>query len=79
VSKKRKIVEVTWEDSAGDNGGWRDRRAGKPATITAKSVGYLYERSKTQAVVIPHKTNSGQALGTLAIPTSAIRKIRRLK
>jgi hypothetical protein len=77
--KKRKILAVTWEDSASDGGGWHRPEDDKPGTILAYSVGYLYERNKQHIVLIPHKTNTGQALGTLAIPTSAVRKIKRLR
>lgn len=82
MSKKRKIVEVTWEDSASHGDGWKPLSAINFSTVTCVSIGHIYKRTGKQLHLAPHIVGVGpdqHGFGTLSIPTSAIRKIRRLR
>jgi len=73
---KMEIVEVEWIDSCGYND-WHDSGGLytiKPETIT--SLGYVAERRDKYIVITSSISDNNSNQGTLAIPTSAILKIR---
>jgi len=85
MSKKYKIVEVYWEDTANTAGWWSLTSGFKPIKDTIMvhpAVGYLVLDAKDHIVLSfcpeePHPNKSW--LGRLTIPKANIRQIKVLK
>lgn len=73
-------VEVTWEDSTMDRGGWRGIRSAKRVRgrTACTSVGLLLRNDK-RFVIVATTVHGGEVAGVATIPRSAVRKVRRLR
>jgi hypothetical protein len=75
--KKRHIVEIEWEDSAGYNSfAWISKRE-KLTPLIVHSVGYVHHEDKRHIELAPH-VSPDQTCGNMSIPRSAIRKVKKL-
>ena len=72
------IVRITWLDSAAaHNRPWiADNETVR--ALKCSSVGFLIEKNRRE-VIIAQSLNANQRGNVYAIPTSSIRKMRRLK
>ena len=72
-------VEIEWVDSKAGRNEWEylnDLEPLKPVTCT--SVGFLIEDAPEYKTIV-HTINTNQILGRITIPSSCIKKIRKLK
>lgn len=73
-----KMVLVQWEDSASAVRGWVGRDESM-CTVLCTSLGFVHKRKK-RSLVLAQSFHTGQQVGNLiAIPKSAIRKMRKVK
>ena len=75
-----KLVRVDWVDSAFFYEGWKDVNDHIYKLEHCVSVGFVIKETKKKIVLCPHYiSRSKHGCGEMAIPKSAIRKIRKLK
>ncbi len=76
------IVEVSWVDAASTRG-WRDGervRKEKTGLLECRSVGYLLSKNAREVRIVQSQgITNGDLAEMQAIPTSTVKKIRRLK
>lgn len=78
------LVLVEWVDSYGCSANWSDLENPRPRPMVCKSVGWLYHDGKDCKLIVPHVSDGDpeipkQGCGDMTIPTSAVRKIIKLK
>lgn len=74
-----KLVVIEWEDAAMSSQGWDSlRMARRNKTEKVRSVGYLVKRGKKKTI-IAMGFGEGQVADALTIPSSCVRKMRRVK
>ena len=85
MARKLPIVEVEWTDSAATKGWSRDPKQFTGPGVCGgvshcRTVGYLLERNSNQVVVVQNQADDTESLGEgMAIPTSCVKRIKRLR
>ena len=77
AKKKTRLVEVTWIDSA-FNQGWKQPKTFVPLS-KCKTVGYLTHDAKDCINVSMNITKDGSYGDTMTIPRVCVRKIRTVR
>ena len=72
-----KLIEVEWDDSAGDPHWTESGLTVWP--MKCRTAGYLMRETKQYVVIAPTVTPDGWTMSPLAIPKGCITKRRRLK
>jgi hypothetical protein len=76
---KPKMVEVTWDDAA-SHSAWRDMEdADKTDVDVITTLGHLLSKDKRRLRVAMNISGYGNVSDILNIPTSCVKKIRRLR
>jgi len=80
AKKARRLVDIEWMDSSSVAGNiWVSKKDARSGTaIKCRSVGILVKKTKKCIVVAGHET-PWQLSGDMAIPRSAIVRMKRLK
>jgi hypothetical protein len=79
------LVYIEWDDSYGVGTNWEQipKNFPKPKRHTCRSVGWLVYDGKKHKVVVPHLSHPARkhwsGCGDMAIPASAVLKLKRLK
>jgi hypothetical protein len=80
TEKKRKLVIVTWADSAAFDAGWKDdTKVERMAPSRITSVGWLMAETKTHVTLAAHITSEGHVTGEMCIPRGCVLKRRAVK
>lgn len=75
---KQSIIYIEWEDSAYFSG-WKDKKvASGCASCRVKSTGFLLKKDKKDIVIYQSRSDSREMGHIMAIPMSAVRKIKEL-
>lgn len=77
--KRNKIVEVTWEDTAGYSTWKTPESLEHENGIMVKSIGYLVERNKNHIKICGDWSDQDDIHHATVIPTGCVKKIRRIK
>ena len=72
---KKKVVCVDWEDATSNNGYYDKDHPEKTTTISAKTVGFLVERTRKVVKVCGENFEDGDLRHIHSIPKGMVRKI----
>lgn len=76
--KPPKAAYVEWEDSC-DSHGWGEFKKDRDGPMLIRSVGIVVHRDKDCFVLSTSVDPNGKTASSMAIPASAIRKVKRIK
>lgn len=77
--KKPKLVMIEWEDSCQASGQWQWlENLQTPPIIKCISVGFLVKDTKKEKCLAISMANAEQVSGIISIPSSCIKRIKRL-